>query len=344
MYPTEYLAYGVGSSADVVIAPDAIKTYKVSDHLGSTRAEVVEGGTPQNWDYEPYGGAVAGDPPRKGFIDREEDKESGLGDFGVRKYDEDIGRFLSTDPLWEGYRAWSPYHYSGNSPVSMKDPEGKSGIAVINNEADEIVIHSKIYFYGDVTSEEAGFIASGIVSEWNRNGDYGKVQLNGKTYTVKFKMRYETVTEKRAKEIAASNTSEENNFVKVHRTKQNLDDRSAFDLGGNTGVFYLDDNLVDSKTAAHEYGHGLGLDHPLSNDQSGRGRPHIMVPRGSEVGQEYLYDPSKPYNRETNAMNPDTRTVKEKNIGDIFYGPAINQQMLNTFTKVPIGTANNNLD
>ena len=36
MYATEYLAFGVGNTADVVIAPDAIKTYKVSDHLGST--------------------------------------------------------------------------------------------------------------------------------------------------------------------------------------------------------------------------------------------------------------------------------------------------------------------
>ena len=79
----------------------------------------------QNWDYEPYGGAVTGDPPRKGFIDREEDKESALGDFGVRKYDEDIGRFLSTDPLWEKYRAWSPYQYGANSPISISDPSGK---------------------------------------------------------------------------------------------------------------------------------------------------------------------------------------------------------------------------
>ncbi|MCE2503337.1 MAG: hypothetical protein J4G05_04665, partial [Chlorobi bacterium] len=68
--------------------------------------------------------AVAGVPPRKGFIDKEKDKESGLGDFGVRKYDDEIGRFTSPDPLWEEFRAWSPYHYSSNNPLVYKDPHG----------------------------------------------------------------------------------------------------------------------------------------------------------------------------------------------------------------------------
>ena len=130
MYPTEYLTYGLGSNAEVVTAPDAVKTFKITDHLGSTRAEIKERGRTQHWDYEPYGKAVAGAPPRKGFIDREKDKESGLGDFGVRKYDDEIGRFLSPDPLWENYRAWSPYVYSRNNPVLRVDPTGKWDITV----------------------------------------------------------------------------------------------------------------------------------------------------------------------------------------------------------------------
>jgi RHS repeat-associated protein len=35
------------------------------------------------------------------LIGKEKDFESSLGDFGVRMYDEEIGRFTSIDPLWE---------------------------------------------------------------------------------------------------------------------------------------------------------------------------------------------------------------------------------------------------
>ena len=38
-------------------------------------------------------------------------KENSLADHGVRKYDDEIGRFTSIGPLWEKYYLWSPYHY-----------------------------------------------------------------------------------------------------------------------------------------------------------------------------------------------------------------------------------------
>ena len=34
------------------------------------------------------------------FIGKENDIESGLGDFGVRKYDDAAGRFLGLDPIY----------------------------------------------------------------------------------------------------------------------------------------------------------------------------------------------------------------------------------------------------
>ena len=48
---------------------------------------------------------------RLGYIDKEKDRESKLGDHTstslsasyVRKYDYEIGRFTSVDPLWEKY-------------------------------------------------------------------------------------------------------------------------------------------------------------------------------------------------------------------------------------------------
>ncbi|MBN8573080.1 MAG: hypothetical protein J0M05_04140 [Candidatus Kapabacteria bacterium] len=38
---------------------------------------------------------------------KERDSESDLGDFGVRKYEAETGRFLSVDPLWEEQRPWN---------------------------------------------------------------------------------------------------------------------------------------------------------------------------------------------------------------------------------------------
>lgn len=55
---------------------------------------------------------------RLAFIKKEKDAESSLGDFEVRKYDEEIGRFTSIDPLWEKYYSLTQYHYMGNNLVN----------------------------------------------------------------------------------------------------------------------------------------------------------------------------------------------------------------------------------
>jgi RHS repeat-associated protein len=51
---------------------------------------------------------------RSKYIYKEQDNESKLADHGVRKYDYDLGRFLSIDKLWEKYYGWTPYQYSMN--------------------------------------------------------------------------------------------------------------------------------------------------------------------------------------------------------------------------------------
>jgi RHS repeat-associated protein len=61
---------------------------------------------------------------RLSFISKEKDIESEFGDFGVRKYNNEIGRFTSIDPLWEKYYSWTPYHYCSNNPVMGSDPSG----------------------------------------------------------------------------------------------------------------------------------------------------------------------------------------------------------------------------
>ncbi len=57
----------------------------------------------------PFGEVIAttGVRRRTGFID----KETATGNFGVRQYNAEEGRFTSVDPLWEQFPSQSPYHY-----------------------------------------------------------------------------------------------------------------------------------------------------------------------------------------------------------------------------------------
>ena len=171
MYPSEYLSYGLGTSADIVTKPTGVKTFKLSDHLGSTRTEITEGGATASWDYEPYGDPIAGVAPRKGFIDREEDLENGLGDFGVRKYDSETGRFLSGDPLWEEYRGWTPYQYALNSPLNAIDPRGDSVIVLLDKEGANGLGHSAVL----IGNEKDGWYY------YSKDGTEGTAGLHGRT-------------------------------------------------------------------------------------------------------------------------------------------------------------------
>jgi len=80
----------------------------------------------KQFDYAPFGAVLnSTEINRTKFIGKEKDKESNYADHGVRKYDDEIGRFTSIDPLWEKYYSLTPYQYAGNNPVSFLDGNGK---------------------------------------------------------------------------------------------------------------------------------------------------------------------------------------------------------------------------
>ena len=65
-------------------------------------------------------------------------------------------------------------------------------------------------------------------------------------------------------------------------------------VGCNTGYFKLENLYKGSTTAAHEYGHTLGLQHPADLDLRGKGIPGIMYPRGTLVDPQFQYDLQNP--------------------------------------------------
>lgn len=128
MWPVEYNAYGVGGGR-VITRPDNTKRFVVTDHLGSVRLTYdAQGGVLETDDYEPFGALATktGEEARTGYIGRETDNESNLGFNGVRLYDQQYGRFLSTDAMWEKYRGIQPFAYCGNGPITCTDAGGKT--------------------------------------------------------------------------------------------------------------------------------------------------------------------------------------------------------------------------
>lgn len=66
---------------------------------------------------------------RYGFNGMEKDNEvkgsAGTSyDFGARMYDSRLGRWMSLDPLADGYTSFSPYSFVNNMPIWAIDPDG----------------------------------------------------------------------------------------------------------------------------------------------------------------------------------------------------------------------------
>ena len=117
--------HGLGLISEVRNGSSAF--YK-TDALGSTRALTNAGGTTtdeQTTDAFGNTVSVTGTTPTAfGFAGQfgyKTDAETGLMLLGHRYYDPSTGRFLSRDPILDGYN-W--YNYCDNDPLSAVDPEG----------------------------------------------------------------------------------------------------------------------------------------------------------------------------------------------------------------------------
>lgn len=144
MYPKWYLTPGVGWNgvredlAPVITHADGTLEYRVSDHLASLRWRQIGVTTTETYDYTPWGSVHAGGPAgasERTFNENERDVESGQYDLGVRRYEDETGRFGSVDPLWEGDHARSPYAYAGLNPINATDPDGRQVRAIFREPA-----------------------------------------------------------------------------------------------------------------------------------------------------------------------------------------------------------------
>ena len=193
------------------------------------------------------------------------------------------------------------------------------GEAELQPNNNLLIIHAVINIYGDAADNDLSFeIANDIERFWNEAA--GTVWLkenwfSKKLYNVKFKVAgrfYKTLTP----QIVFENTDPRNNYFRIEEfATGNI---SFVDgLNCNTGYFKFENLLNNSTTAAHEFGHTIGLNHPHELDIRGKGIPGIMYPRGTLVDPAFQYDPQVAPGEKGGTVNPFTRKVLQNDIDDL---------------------------
>jgi len=188
------------------------------------------------------------------------------------------------------------------------------GEAQIDPQAGQLTIYSHIVTYGNAADEVlTGRIREEIETMWNQ--PQTTITLYGQTLQVRF--RITAAWQPHISELEVlQNVDARNNYFRIESFA--IGNISFVDgVGSNSGYFLLENLYAGSTTAAHEYGHTIGLDHPDELDIRGRGVPGIMYPRGTLVDAPYQYDPTKPAGVTGGTMHPMHRRVQPYDIDNL---------------------------
>ena len=133
------------------------------------------------------------------------------------------------------------------------------GEVEIDTASRRFNVFSHIVLYGDAANEElARIMRDEIEGLWNDPGGY--VFFKEQHFQPRFIITAEARPGIDQLEVI-SNTNPRNNYFRI---EEFIHGNISFvdGLGCNTGYFLVENLYAGSTTAAHEYGHTIGLDHP----------------------------------------------------------------------------------
>lgn len=188
-----------------------------------------------------------------------------------------------------------------------------SAIAIINPESAQISIEAELVFYGKYATDD---LAQKIVLEINQmwNEPNAKLQLGSSLFDIVFNIKYVCLGNSEVLSKVLNNTDYAVNFIRIE--DKNIAERSmmGFGLGENSGHWLITDQLGESTTAAHEFGHALGLPHPDQLDYRFSGNPPIMAPRGTIVDADFQWNPLAEAGAFGGTMRPIFRRVRSSEV------------------------------
>jgi len=188
------------------------------------------------------------------------------------------------------------------------------GSVELDIHQQQLFIFSNIITYGNAaTPEITESIREEIETMWNEPP--AGLKLHDSIFTIVFRIQASYDPAISPIDIF-QNLDPKNNYFRIEEFAHG--NISFVDgLNCNSGYFKLENLYKGSTTAAHEYGHTLGLNHPKDLDIRGHGVPGIMYPRGTLVDPQFQYDPSKRAGVTGGTMHPMYRKVKLEDINEL---------------------------